>query len=132
MSYNGIGLQTAKGSSTNGFIQKNYTKVRESSYSRRLKLKKEEEKRRNKQIIEDLSNVKDKELQKHEEKRKIELKISEYRDSLEDLGELDDDEIEQKCKEFRKALLRPQEILSSYIKREDREEKEGTKSSEGI
>lgn len=116
MSYNGIGLQTAKGSSTNGFIQKNYTRNKESSYSKRMKIKKE-----NSKLKEEINEIiKDKELIKHEEKRKIELRVSEYRDELEDEG-LEEEEIEMKCKEFRKKLLRPKEILESYKKRSDRE-----------
>lgn len=85
-----------------------------------MKIKKENAKRDGSQLLDDLSIIKDKELLKHEEKRKILLKVSEFRDTLEDEGELDDEAIELKCKEFKKELLRPKEILASYKKREDR------------
>ncbi|CDR42328.1 CYFA0S09e01244g1_1 [Cyberlindnera fabianii] len=117
MSYNGVGLTTARGSGTNGFIQKNYTRSVESGYKRRQKNKEANNKRD--QLASQL--VRDKELLKHDDKRKIELKVSEMRDELEDEGKLDDDEIDKRCEEYRKSLMRPKDIRDSYKKREDRE-----------
>lgn len=101
MSYNGIGLSTARGSGTNGYIQKNTARVSESSYKRRQQYKKAESKL--------IHVVKDQELVQREQKRELEVKVSELRDELEDEG-LEEDEIERRCDEFRAELTRPQKI----------------------
>lgn len=127
MSYNGIGLSTAKGSSTNGYIQKNFTRRTESAYERRQRHKKDDVKRD--QLVDNLSDIKDKELLIHDQKRSVDLKVSEYRDKLEDDDDLDDMEIEKKCKAYREELLKPLKIRDSYKKREDRIKEEKSKQT---
>lgn len=118
MSYNGIGLSTARGSGTNGYIQKNYTKNTETSYSRRLKNKQSDIKKN--QIV----SFQDKELIKHESKREMDLKVSEYRDKLEDQEdpELDDEEIDIKCKKYRDDLIKQFNIKQGYKSRRSRQD----------
>lgn len=122
MSYNGIGLSTARGSGTNGFIQKNYTRSNnETSYSKRLKNKQNDAKRD--ALINNSDLIKDKELVKHDEKRSIELKVSEYRDKLEEEDEdMDDDEIDAKCKEYKEELIKEFNIKQGYKSRRSRED----------
>lgn len=124
MSYNGIGLTAARGSGTNGFIQKNYTKNSESSYSKRQNIKKQNESRLQKQGF----SLKDPILIDHEIKRKeIDLKVSEYRDKLEeeedDENGLNDDEITKKCNEYKEELIRLINVKKGYKPRRAREEK---------
>ncbi|CCH46660.1 Pre-mRNA-splicing factor [Wickerhamomyces ciferrii] len=127
MSYNGIGLSTARGSGTNGFIQKNNSFAvgknhnELSSYAKRQKNKQDNLKR------DQFINIKDKEIVNHEQKRKeIDLKVSEYRDKLEDDEELDlnDDEIDIKCKEFKDKLIKEINVKKGYKSRSIREKED--------
>lgn len=134
MSYNGIGLSTARGSGTNGYIQKNYTRSSESSYSKRQKNKLNDLKRD--QLV---SGFKDQELVKHEEKRELDLKVSEYRDRLEDGDgegdgeeELSDGEIEARCKKFREELVKEMNAKRGYKSRKSREEKPARTEEEPV
>lgn len=114
MSYNGIGLTTARGSGTNGYIQKNTTRITQSSYKRR------QENKKTSKVI-DLV-VKDQSLIQREKKRDVELKVSELRDELED-DDLDDEEIDKRCEELRQELLNPPK-KQTYIQRTKKNEPE--------
>ncbi len=93
--YNGIGLQTARGSGTNGYVQKNMSfvnhkpKVEYKSYD---EMKPSVHRKPNKEILE------------HEAKRGVEVKLLEYRDKLEELG-LKEAEIDEKVEAHRTRLL---------------------------
>lgn len=79
--YNGIGLQTARGSGTNGYVQRNLAFVHQTKD--KVKYKTEEE------IIKwDLITQKkpNQEILDHERKRKIELRCLELREELEEDG----------------------------------------------
>lgn len=99
--YNGIGLQTARGSGTNGYVQKNMSfvnhkpKVEYKSYD---EMKPSVHRKPNKEILE------------HEAKRGVEVKLLEYRDKLEELG-LKEAEIDEKVEAHRTRLL--QELSAS-------------------
>ncbi|GBP40947.1 hypothetical protein EVAR_26028_1 [Eumeta japonica] len=79
--YNGIGLQTPRGSGTNGYVQKNWATVRMPKD--RVNYRTEEE-------IAKLDSASNKppnrEILDHERKRKIEVKCTELEDSLEEQG----------------------------------------------
>ena len=99
--YNGIGLQTARGSGTNGYVQKNMSFVNhkpKTDYKSFDEMKPAVHKKPNKEILE------------HEAKRRVEVKLLEYRDKLEDLG-LKESEIEEKVESHRARLL--QELAAS-------------------
>ncbi|KXN66276.1 cwf21-domain-containing protein [Conidiobolus coronatus NRRL 28638] len=96
--YNGIGLQTARGSGTNGYIQRNKSQLK----SRRDPFK-ESEKRIDEKTS--LQKQPDQEILLHERKRKIEIKCMELRLQLEDDG-LDEDEIDEKVDVYREELLK--------------------------
>lgn len=79
--YNGIGLQTARGSGTNGFVQRNFAAIRQrkekveySTEADMAKLERSLHKQPNKEILE------------HTRKRNIELKCVELSDKMEDQG----------------------------------------------
>ena len=83
MSYNGVGLTTARGSGTNGFVQRNFALVKHRrednteiyrSKDEQLKLDLALSRRPNEDILE------------HERKRGIELKCVEMRDRMEAQG----------------------------------------------
>ena len=99
--YNGIGLQTARGSGTNGYVQKNMSFVNHKpkvDYKSFDEMKPAVHRKPNKDILE------------HEAKRLVEVKLLEYRDKLEDLG-LKESEIEEKVGSHRTRLL--QELEAS-------------------
>jgi chromosome segregation ATPase len=115
MSYNGIGLSTARGSGTNGYIQKNSTRVSESSYKRRQHHKRQAEKL--------TQVVKDKDLVLNDlrnKRREVELKISELRDDLEDEG-VDEEDIQKRCDALREELTRPETKTRAQRKADKKE-----------
>jgi serine/arginine repetitive matrix protein 2 len=88
--YNGIGLATARGSGTNGYVQKNKSYVRPKP-------------KINYDPLEFKQKEPNREILLHEKKRKIEIAILELYDSLE--GTLPPDEIDRLCNERRGVLL---------------------------
>lgn len=127
MSYNGIGLPSAKGSSTSGHIQRSL-----ASNDERDNTKKKGYLLRQKQI--QTKNVK-KPVHHHSETalqnkrnnlRDIELQVSELRDRLEDeMDEGDktitDDIIDKKCQLLREQLLNDMKIRTAYTNRKKRD-----------
>lgn len=97
--YNGIGLQTARGSGTNGHVQRNFAFVRAGkkdnmSYRTEGDLKK----------MDALNNrPPNLEILEHERKRKIEVKCMEFEEILEDQN-YTADEIATKIQSFREKL----------------------------
>lgn len=75
--YNGIGIQTARGTGTNGYVQRNLsfvpTKRERVEYVKDVELKKLET------LIEKKGNA---EILEHERKRRIEVKCMEMRDMM--------------------------------------------------
>ena len=79
MSYNGIGLQTPRGSGTNGYVQRSFAHIRrkpQTPYSRDSDQDKPQTKTRkaNPEILE------------HDRKREIEIRCLELQDKLEEEG----------------------------------------------
>ena len=104
--YNGIGLSTARGSATNGYVVKNLSYVKP-------KVKKQEEdygniKNENISLLEREPN---REILEHEFKREVEIKCMELRIKLEDEGE-DDDFIDSEVAKLRKKLNKDNYCLS--------------------
>ncbi|RKP38325.1 cwf21 domain-containing protein, partial [Dimargaris cristalligena] len=86
--YNGIGLGTARGSGTNGFVVRNLG---------HLKQRKDPIRPRERESV-------SAELKAHKRKRDIEVKCLELRDELEDDG-VDEEAIEMQVDALRKKLL---------------------------
>ncbi|XP_045511776.1 serine/arginine repetitive matrix protein 2 isoform X11 [Pieris brassicae] len=96
--YNGIGLQTARGSGTNGYVQRNWASVRRTKDSVNYRTEEEIAK------LDSASNKQpNQEILDHERKRKIEVKCTELEDKLEEQG-LPKEEIAARVAAFRAKL----------------------------
>jgi len=97
--YNGIGLETARGSGTNAYVQRNWSFVRAGKND--IKYKTEED-------IERLDRSTNREpnqgILDHERKRKLEVKCMELADQLEEQG-YEEKVIEEKVDAYRSQLL---------------------------
>jgi len=100
--YNGIGLTTARGSGTNGYVQRNLSFVRKSK-----------EKIKEQSTVDAAVRTYDPELIAHERRRQIEVKCLELRELLEDEG-TDEAEIESQVTIFRSKLM--EESKNSLMK----------------
>ncbi|KAI3826342.1 hypothetical protein L1987_00389 [Smallanthus sonchifolius] len=94
--YNGIGLQTAHGSSTNGYTQSNKFFVKPKKNTVLTGNSGE-------QSITDVSRKPNKDILEHDRKRQIELKLVVLEDKLVDQG-YSDEEIAENLKEARRPL----------------------------
>ena len=101
--YNGIGLTTARGSGTNGYVQKNLSFVR--THKEKVEYKPDEEAKKLEQLINRKGNS---EILAHEKKRQIEVKCAEMEDMLTEQG-YTEVELNFKVSEFRKMLLKTYE-----------------------
>lgn len=126
MSYNGIGLQTPRGSGTSGYVQKNLTKQKNEGLRKKREREAQEElireqKARQKQIRRSAGTG----IKSHDRKRWIEVKCMELRDKLED-DDVNDEEVEKQVKELRERLS----VELGKIQKENQEEKQndGTRS----
>lgn len=79
--YNGIGLDTARGSGTNGYVQRNLSFIR--NHKDRIDYKSEEELKKLDQAMIKQPN---KEILDHDRKRKVELKCLEMQELMEEQG----------------------------------------------
>ncbi|SCU95247.1 LANO_0E09758g1_1 [Lachancea nothofagi CBS 11611] len=125
MSFNGIGLKSAKGSSTSGHIQQslalNKDRKNVKNFQNRIEKSKDHTKSKFKPIR------KDKSILEHLSQREVELRVSEYRDKLEDNDELDDAAIDAKCHEYREKLAaewkkeqEDEKVRGAYVSRRKR------------
>lgn len=76
--YNGIGLQTPRGSGTNGHVQRNWAVIR--------KTKEKDSYKAHEEKVDSASKQPNKEILDHDRKRKIEIKCTELSDILEEKG----------------------------------------------
>lgn len=97
--YNGIGLQTPRGSGTNGYIQTNKFFVRPKTGKVAESTRGFEED----QGTAGVSKKPNKDILEHDRKRQIELKLVILEDKLIDQG-YTDEEVSEKLKEARKTL----------------------------
>lgn len=108
MSYNGIGLSSAKGSSTSGHIQKSLFQKKQEvgdgkEYASRVVNRERMEWKSKEQRIERLEV--DKSIVEHEEARKFEIAVAEHRDLLEEkYPDKTDEEIEEMVEVYRREL----------------------------
>lgn len=79
--YNGIGLQTARGSGTNGYVQRNFAVVRKTKDKVHYKTEAELEK-----LDACTNKPANREILDHERKRKLEVKCMELEEVLESQG----------------------------------------------
>ncbi|KAJ3158390.1 RNA-splicing factor [Geranomyces michiganensis] len=108
MSYNGIGLSTARGSGTNGYVQRNLSTLRPR------------ERIRDQPVIDDRPppiRKANKEILDHQKKREVELKCAVLQDELEAQGELSEDEVEARVDALRTQLLGNLERMTQDVKK---------------
>jgi len=79
--YNGIGLQTPRGSGTNGFVTRNLAFIRK--HKDKVDYKSEEEVAKLEASLNKQPNV---DILNHERKRKVELKCMEMQELMEEQG----------------------------------------------
>jgi hypothetical protein len=96
--YNGIGLQTARGTGTNGYVQKNLSYVRITK--EKVDYKTDDDLKKIESYMNRKGNA---EIIEHERKRKIELKCIEMQDLMAEEG-YTDEEIARKVEKFRRLL----------------------------
>ncbi|XP_074647855.1 uncharacterized protein LOC141903573 [Tubulanus polymorphus] len=112
--YNGIGLETARGSGTNGYVQRNMSQIRHHKDHRDFKS--EDDLKKLDQVLNKKPNV---EILEHERKRKVELKCVEMEELMEEQG-YDADEIDEKVALFRKMLTEKEGVADgSNIDKDD-------------
>lgn len=105
MSYNGVGLQTPRGTGTSGYIQKNVANNHVEGFrQKRARDASEAERREVRARMQALRRSAGKEVKEHLNKRQIEVKCMELRDRLED-EDVDEETIKRKVDELRKSLL---------------------------
>ena len=98
--YNGIGLTTVRGSGTNGYVQTNRAFVRASNVRQATSINTGSANR-----FDDLPRQRqaNEEILEHQRKRKVEVKVLELREAMEERG-YSEREIEEKCSEVRAQL----------------------------
>lgn len=104
--YNGIGLSTARGSGTNGYVQRNFAQTKNrtaKSQQMSEKLLKQEERKSSNVTATRKPNG---EILLHEKKRKVESKCFEYRVELEDEEMYTEEDIDEKVEKRREQLLK--------------------------
>lgn len=126
MSYNGIGLKSAKGSSTSGHVQRSL-----ASNNRRRLQGSQQQRQQGQNAIKKASHDKanrplavQKQMETHMEKREIEVQVSELRDRLEEDESLPEDQIDKRCEALRAKLTsewqEQQRVSSLYTSRKAR------------
>ena len=101
MSYNGIGLSSVKGTATSGFVQGNASYVRPSNTRYRVANNKSTSSKKSFRSNKNAINKGNKDIQKHALKRRLENKLLEMRERLENTGDLTEDEIDQRVNDER-------------------------------
>ncbi|KAL6021281.1 Serine/arginine repetitive matrix protein 2 [Candidozyma auris] len=125
MSYNGIGLQTPRGTGTSGYVQKNLADKKVQGYRKKREREAEEAERKaakERQVKSRRSVGED--IREHERKREIELKCAELRDKLEDEDEKEA-VIEKKVAELRLKLTKREEQPKKAKDSDDKNEIKG-------
>lgn len=104
--YNNIGLQTARGSGTNGYVQRNLSLLR----SRKEKV--EYHTQQDVDMLEQMNTRKpNQEILEHERKRQVELKCMELQDMMEEQG-YNENEILTKVEELRRILAEKESVTA--------------------
>ena len=107
--YNGIGLRTAKGSATSGYVQRNTAYVRPEFFRSQVGNNKSEGGRRGRGYDDSHSSVNKRgkvseEILQHNRKRAIEGKVYDHSENLKATGKYTEEEIEEKCQNLRESL----------------------------
>ncbi|CAI4038333.1 hypothetical protein SMKI_04G6770 [Saccharomyces mikatae IFO 1815] len=127
MSYNGIGLKSAKGSSTSGHVQRSLASNPNRRRPQDSQLQRLQQQKAIKKASRDKANrplAVQKQMETHLEKREIEVQVSELRDRLEEDESVSEEQIDKKCEALRAKLTsewqEQQRISSLYTSRKAR------------
>ena len=101
--YNGIGLASVRGSGTNGYVQTNKAFVRAANVRTAVGINNNSTKGHADDFNLPKQRQANEEILEHQRKRKIEVKVLELREAMEERGYSESD-IEQKCSEVRAQL----------------------------
>ena len=104
MTYCGVGLQTPRGSGTSGFIQRNAGQLAQGGGRNALLWN-----TRSYSKSDSIQHEKGKDIQEHERKRAIELKLLVAREDMEEEGKLSEEQIEDELHLLRRRYTREQE-----------------------
>lgn len=98
-----VGLTTPRGSGTSGYVQRNLSllKPRATGFGQPYPPNGSDSAPKQRKP--------DQNILQHDRLREIEVKVLELQDELEDAGELEDEEIEEKCENLRKELTEDME-----------------------
>uniref|UniRef100_A0A147BUE0 Putative pre-mrna-splicing factor cwc21 ixodes scapularis pre-mrna-splicing factor cwc21 n=1 Tax=Ixodes ricinus TaxID=34613 RepID=A0A147BUE0_IXORI len=111
--YNGIGLQTARGSGTNGYVQRNLSFVQRSKD--KVNYKTEEDIQR---LDAQMNRKANQEILDHERKRKLEIKCLELQEMMEEQG-YNQEEIDSKVDELRQMLQQQAHLLDFGVPKDE-------------
>ena len=96
--YNGVGIPTARGTGTNGYVQKNWSHVK-----RKTNVDYRNEQKRVDAQGPPKAKKPNAEILEHERKRKVELRIAEFEDAMEEQG-YSEAEIEKETSALREKM----------------------------
>ncbi|KAK3876167.1 hypothetical protein Pcinc_019016 [Petrolisthes cinctipes] len=105
--YNGIGLETARGSGTNGYVQRNLALIRNTK--NKIDFRTEEELQK---LEDQRTKGPNAEIREHTRKRAIELKCAEMEDVMREQG-YNEGEVEEKVGVFRAMLMEREQTQAS-------------------
>ena len=106
MSYNGIGLSSVRGSATSGHVQANRGHVKANHLRRQQERNSQSNSRTTYNPVSSVARQKGHvEIQKHEERRRIENELLELQEEMEDAGKLSPEEIEERIGRERTRLM---------------------------
>lgn len=124
MSYNGIGLQTARGSGTSGYVQRSALsenkKDQNTGHRQKRQIEKEKEERR----LNDEKAAEEKRkargvIRDHGRKRRIDVACMQLRDNMEDASE-DEEVIEKAVSELRTKLNHQEELADAHKRKQEK------------
>ena len=139
----GVGLQSAKGSSTSGYVQISLAHDNRDDKTGIVRLKNKNYElrkvtKRSQKVDKPANESKDNGLKKvlveHDKRREIEVQVSELRDSLEDKQDRNPDEwpdkrIDEECEKLRSTLLADLQEKEKYQKAYTPRSKRSSESS---
>lgn len=111
--YNGIGLGTARGSGTNGYVQRNLSFIRK--HKETVDYKTEEELNK---LDQQLNRKPNEDILEHHRKRQVELKCMEMQELMEEQG-YNEEEVEKKVSMFRKMLMEKEGVTEKAVEKDE-------------
>ena len=122
MSYNGIGLSSVRGTATSGHVQANRSHVRASRLRhQRENNRQTSERKRFNPVSASARERGNKELQQHEQRRKLELHLLMLREDMEEAGMLTEAEMDSRINRERERQLgrqKEEEDTNAVMKRQ--------------